>query len=147
MASAEQLREAARAALPPLRAAIEGAGPAWERVPAPGDGPGGGDEENWSPRQAAEHVIGADYAFARAIGRALGQEAAERPELELPSAREALAALADSSAALAAALAAVTDAELEVETRFGRSVAWVAELAAAHRLEHAGQIEALAAGA
>ncbi len=147
MASAEQLREASRGALAPLRAAIEGADSDWERVPAPGDGSDEGGEESWSARQAAEHVIGADYAFARAIGGALGQEAVERPEMTLPSAREALAALAESSAVLDAALAAVTDAELEVETRFGRTVAWVAELAATHRLEHAGQIEALTAGA
>ena len=141
MASADELREAIGGALPRLRAAIEGAGADWERVPQPGGD--SDDEENWSARQAAEHVIGADYAFARALAGALGGDPVERPELTLPSAAEALAALEDSSAALDASVAAITDAQLEAETRFGRTVGWVLELAGAHRLEHAAQIEAL----
>ena len=88
-------------------------------------------------------MIGADYAFARAVAGALGRDPVERPELTLVSAAEALAALEDSSAALGAAVAAITDAQLETETRFGRSVGWVLELAGAHRREHAAQIEAL----
>lgn len=141
MASADELREAMRGALSPLRAAIEGAGADWERAPAPGGD--SDDEENWSPRQAAEHVIGADYAFARAVDGALGRDPAERPELTLLSAADALRALEDSAAALDASVAALTDAQLEAETRFGRTVGWVLELAGAHRLEHAAQIAAL----
>ena len=143
MASAEELRETIRGALLPLRAAIEGAGADWERAPAAGGEPGESGEESWSARQAAEHVIGADYAFARAIAGALERDPVERPELTLPSAADALAALEDSSAALDAAVATLGDAQLGAETRFGRSVEWVLELAAAHRLEHAAQIEAL----
>ena len=141
MASADELREAIRGALSPLRSAIEGASEDWERLPDAGDDSG---EESWSARQAAEHVIGADYAFARAVDGVLGRDPVERPELTLPSAADALAALEASSAALDASVAALTDAQLEAETRFGRTVGWVLDLAGAHRLEHAAQIEARA---
>ncbi len=146
MVGADELRQAIRGALPPLRVAIEGAGADWERAPAPSDGSRESGEEDWSARQAAEHVIGAEYAFARAIDGALGRESLERPEIELPSAAEALAALEASSAALDAAVATLSDEQLKVETRFGRTVEWVAELAASHRSEHAAQIEALGTG-
>jgi hypothetical protein len=148
MATAAELREAIGAALPGLRAAIEGAGEAWERVPPPsaaapaGAESGESGEEDWSPREATEHVVRADYSFAGAIAAAIGGEVPERPELALASPAEALAALDRSAAALDAAVAPLTDDQLEASTRYERPVQWVAELAANHRREHAQQIGA-----
>ncbi len=142
MATAGELREAIGAALPGLRAAIEGAGEAWERVPPPSAAATESGEADWSPREATEHVIRADYSFAGAIAGAIGAEVPERPELALASAAEASAALDRSAAALDAALASLTDAQLDAPTRYERPVQWVAELAVSHRREHAGQIGA-----
>ena len=145
MASAGELREAIAAALPALRAAIKGVGEDWARVPTPsGAAPAGAEsgEADWSPREAAEHVIRADYSFAGAIAAAVGGEVPERPELALASPAEALAALDRSAAALDAAVASLTDGQLEAPTRYERPVRWVAELAANHRREHAEQIGA-----
>lgn len=146
MASAGELREAIGAALPALRAAIEGVDAGWERVSRPSAPPAESGEDDWSPREAAEHVIRAEYSFARTIAAALGHDVAERPEIELASPAEALVALERSAATLDAAMALLTDGQEEVETRYGRPVEWVAELAASHRLEHAGQIRAVSAG-
>ena len=142
MATAAELREAIGAALPGLRAAIEGAGEAWERVPPPSAPATESGEEDWSPREATEHVVRADYSFAGAIAAAIGGDVPERPELALASPAEALAALDRSAAALDAAVAPLTDDQLEAWTRYERPVQWVAELAANHRREHAQQIGA-----
>lgn len=142
MATAAELREAIGAALPGLRAAIEGAGEAWERVPPPSAAASESGEEDWSPREATEHVVRSDYSFAGAIAAAIGGDVPERPELALASPAEALAALDGSAAALDAAVAPLTDDQLEASTRYERPVQWVAELAARHRREHAQQISA-----
>ena len=145
MAVAVELREAIGSVLPALRAAIEGAGGMWERVPPPSAAAPAGTEsgeEDWSPREVTEHVIRADYSFAGAIAAAIGGEVPERPELALASPAEALAALERSAAVLDAAVAPLADDQLDVQTRYERPVQWVAELAANHRREHAQQIGA-----
>jgi hypothetical protein len=66
----------------------------------------------------------------------------ERPVLALVSPAAARAALNGSAAALDAAIAALTDEQLEAPMRYERPVRWVAELAANHRREHTEQIGA-----
>lgn len=135
MATAEELRTSISAGQAALREAIAGAGDVWEN--APDDGSEG--EESWSPRQAAEHVIGSEVFFAGAIAGAIDQSGPERAELSLASTEEALAALTAAVAASEQVYAALTDDDLAKEVGSG-TVESLLEIHAGHGLDHAQQI-------
>jgi hypothetical protein len=130
VASADELRELIEAGQGELRRAIEGAGASWERSP-------GGEE--WSPRQIAEHAVGAALTFVAAVAGVLGQPSPPLRDLSFTSAEEALAALSrvDDASAL---YGRVQDADLEQPAPFMDNLAGVMGLAGTHASEHAGQI-------
>ena len=110
MANADELRTAVAAGRTVLAHAITMAAERWE-TPGPNeaDGPG------WSPRQAAEHALQVELEFAKAICAAAGRDAPNSPldgALVLASADDALAALAEISAAIDPAVSPVRDDQL-----------------------------------
>ena len=133
MALTDELRTDIVAARAELRAAVEGSAQGWERSP-------GG--EDWSPRQIAEHAIGADVRFARYAASATGQPGADAPreELSLPAGSDALAAL-DRGARVADPLwAAVGDDQLALPAPPMDSVEAAMRTATSHLRDHAQQI-------
>ncbi len=146
MASVAELRAAIVEALPVLRAAIEGAGAASERVPP---GAAADDGTRWDggrARSPSMSYSATTTSPARSrqpsTGRQLGAPSwrAARPPRRWPHWN----APPLSSTRL---VAAVEDHQLAAATRFGRPVEWVAALAARHRLDHAAQIESACAAA
>jgi hypothetical protein len=137
MVSADDLRTRISSGQVALRAAIAGASVVWEN--APEDGSEG--EESWSPRQVAEHVIGAEAYFAGAIAGVIDQSGPERAELSLASTDEALAALDSAVVAADQVYAAVADDDLAKELGSG-TVESLLEIHAGHELDHAQQIAA-----
>ena len=136
MASAEELRTSISAGQAALREAIAGAGEVWEQAPEGGEG-----EDSWSPRQAAEHVIGSEVLFVGAIAGAIDQAKPERAELALASTEEALAALTAAVEVSARVYAAVTDDDLAKEAGGGNStVESMMGIHAGHGADHAQQI-------
>jgi uncharacterized damage-inducible protein DinB len=137
MVSADDLRTRISSGQVALRAAIAGASAVWEN--APEDGSEG--EESWSPRQVAEHVIGAEAYFAGAIAGVIDQSGPESAELSLASTDEALAALDSAVVAADQVYAAVADDDLAKELGSG-TVESLLEIHAGHELDHAQQIAA-----
>ena len=131
MASAEELREAIEAGQGALRRAIEGAGARWDQSP-------GGEE--WSPRQVAEHAVGAELMFASAVAEVLGESPPEREEFSFASANEALAALSEAVGVSSGVYGQVADSDLERPAPFREDLAGVMALASSHCGEHAQQI-------
>lgn len=134
--SLDELRSAITRGHSGLREAIDLAAPAWERARRPRPG----EDEVWSPRTAAEHVIGADVGFAARVAGAIGVEPPERPALDLATPDAALSALAEAARAVDAVLEAVEPRHLDIETGFAGDVEGVLRLAAGHLREHARQI-------
>ncbi len=130
MASADELREAIEAGQGELRRAIEGAAASWEQSP-------GGEE--WSPRQIAEHAVGAALTFVAAVAGVMGQSSPPLRDFSFASAEEALAALSrvDDASAL---YASVQDADLQTAAPFMDNLAGVMGLTGSHAREHAQQI-------
>jgi uncharacterized damage-inducible protein DinB len=120
-----------------LRESIAAAGAVWEN--APDDGSEG--EESWSPRQVAEHVIGAEMFFAGAIAGVIDQSGPESAELSLASTDDALQALDTAITATTQVYAALTDDDLPKEVGSG-TVESLLEIHAGHELDHAQQIAA-----
>ena len=137
MASVEDLRTRISSGQVALREAIAGAGAVWES--APDDGSEG--EESWSPRQVAEHVIGAEVSFAGAIAGVIDQSGPERAELSLASTDEALDAMDTAITATTQVYAALTDDDLPKEVGSG-TVESLLGIHAGHELDHAQQIAA-----
>lgn len=144
MPSAEELRSGISESRLALRRAIEGAAPRWERSP---------DAEQWSPRQTAEHALAAELHFARELAAVTARGSVERREFDLASAADALAALAEVSAATAPAFDAVTDGDLALAVplvadidQFTGDVAGLMTLAAYHNNDHAQQVDAASQG-
>ena len=94
----------------------------------------------WSPRRAAEHVIGADVAFAATVARAIGAEPPQRPALVLETPEAALRALSEAEQLAAPVLDTLESTHLELVTRYADNVEGVLRLAAGHLREHARQI-------
>lgn len=139
MASLDELRAAiAQARTELVRAAGGAGGPTWEQARAPESS----GEEGWAPREAAEHAIGADVGFARAVAEAVGFESPARPSIELVTADAAAGASADAAKLADTVYGALEPSHLGLETRFAGNVEGVLELAARHLQEHADQIAA-----
>ena len=132
MATAEEIRGQIDEARGALRGAIEAADAgSWEQ------GPGG---EEWSARQAAEHVIGAERSFAARVAEAMMGKAPERPELALSSPQEALTALEEAVADTNKVIRYVEDRDLPKKAGEKASIQATLELMATHAADHAAQI-------
>ena len=144
MPSLAELRAARAAARADLLTALRDAGPAWQRRPA-----GGSGEDAWSPRQAAEHVVGTVPLFARAVCRATFRPPPESDldsrNLQLPTAGDALFALGRVTEYDDAALRGLTSDDLARPHERFATVAGLIETATHHLREHAAQIRAASA--
>ena len=138
MASPDELRAAIKVGRETLAAAIADSADNWERQPESGE-----DEDAWSPRQVAEHVIGAQLYFANAVCEACGYDGAESPfdgALSLASPAEAQTALKQASEAAHAKIKYVTDEDLAHTHEGMGSVEGVMVFDAYHLLDHAFQL-------
>ncbi len=140
MATPKELRAAIVEARADFQAALHEAHDAWERKPQGGEG-----EDAWSPRQVAEHVLGAELFFASNIAQACGAPALERrtPDVATPAA--AAASATRFAAACDEILRHVSQDDLAKtrELRIGTlSVEQMMDLLASHARDHAQQIRA-----
>lgn len=132
MATADEIRGQIEASRTALRGALEAADAgAWEQ-------PLAGDE--WTPRQAAEHVIGTERYFAGRVADAMLGKAPERPELALASPQDALAALEAAVEDANRVIRYVEDRDLTKTAGEDSSIQATLELMATHTAEHATQI-------
>ncbi|MFN8559375.1 MAG: DinB family protein [Dehalococcoidia bacterium] len=138
MASAKELRTAIVEGRAVFQAALHGAHEHWERKPAAGEG-----EDAWSPRQVAEHTIGAEIFFASNISQACGAPAVTGPEIDCATPAAASATYVRAAAIADNVLRHVTDGDL-VKTRALRAgemtVERMLEIIAYHARDHANQI-------
>lgn len=141
MASADEYRATIDANRDALRDALIGAGASWDQAPSDSD-----DEEQWSPRQVAEHVIGAERSFASMIAAVTSAEAPQQQELSLATVEEAIAALEAAINDANTVLLGLTDDDLAIEARaiatFPPSVEGLLQLTVYHLEDHAKQIAA-----
>ena len=133
MATPDGTRADIAAAREEFRAALAGAAGGWDERPA-------GDE--WTRREIAEHAIEVDFRFADRAVRLAGGDRAERDDLALASADEALAAFAGSSAHSDAAWGRIGEEQLREELRPDMTAGRLLELVGSHLREHARQLAA-----
>lgn len=138
MPTPDELRAAIEEGREELRSALRAASPAtWETKPPAGDG-----EDSWSPRQAAEHVIGAELFFATEVCAACGYPGVEMKRFSLESPQDALAAFDEAAATAHGRLKYVSETDLAHKSeRFNTDVAGVLGIHAHHLKEHAAQIQ------
>ena len=139
MASIEELRAMLDAARDDLSAAIMVADAVWEQSPPDADE--NDDEEHWSPRKVAEHVIGSEFYYAGRLASGLGQPEPQRPEFQFADPAEALAGLATAVATLSPIYATITAIDLAREAGSG-TVEALWDFVAHHCDDHAQQIRA-----
>ena len=143
MATAEGLRTAIGERRAELHRAITEAVATWDTRPAGGEG-----EAAWSPREAAAHIILADWFFTNAVGRACGADKLPEPVVDAHTPGMAAAALSDIAAADDRVLQRVTNADLATVytgRQMGtRTVQQMLERMATHLTEHIAQIRAVA---
>jgi len=139
MANPNDLREDLTEARADLQTAFHAAHQTWDRTPASGQG-----EEAWSPRQAAEHVIGLEVYFTSNIAVACGAPAIETPVVSCATPAEAAAALTRISALCDRTLRHVSEADLTKTYQNSRgeprTVGQALTTMASHAREHAQQI-------
>ena len=143
MATPKELRQALADVRADLHAALHHVHETWEQKPPAGEG-----EESWSPKEVAQHVIGADWFFTNMIVQACGYPALERPHIDVSTPAQAAASLARIAANDDNYLRHVTDEDLRrtAETRFGpRSVEELMAMLTRHAREHTEQLLALGA--
>ncbi|MGE0230081.1 MAG: hypothetical protein AB7U23_16395 [Dehalococcoidia bacterium] len=119
-----------------VRQAIEFAAPTWERPRAARSG----EDEVWSPRRTAEHVIAVETSTWAAIARALGGSLVRPEPLQLPDADAALPTLQHATAVADDVPEAVTDDNLGAPADAWGEVAGAMKFTAWHLLTHARQI-------
>ena len=129
----------ARSARSAFRSALEGASANWERQPSAGDG-----EEAWSPRQAAEHTIGAEPWFTTQICESCGYPGLDPVEPSYATAADALKAFDEVSKNCDGRLKHVTNTDLAMKHERMETVAGVMQHNAMHLNEHAAQIQEVA---
>jgi hypothetical protein len=137
MPTPDELRADLAAARREFEDAVRAAGDAWERKPSSGEG-----EDAWSPRQAAEHCIGADVAYATAVCVACGYPGLERWQGSYETPEAALEGFAQARALSEGRLKYVTDKDLLMKNERGYSVEQIMAASAQHFRDHAAQIRA-----
>lgn len=120
-----------------FRSALQNAGANWERKPSAGEG-----EEAWSPREAAEHTIGAEPWFATQVCETCGYPGLDPVEPAYTTAADALQAFDQISTSCDGLLKHVSQKDTEMKHERMESVAGVMQQNAEHLHEHAAQIEA-----
>jgi hypothetical protein len=139
MANPNDLRGDLVEARADLQAAFHAAHQAWDRAPSAGQG-----EEAWSPRQAAEHVIGVEVYFTSNIAVACGAPAIETPVVNCATPADAAAALTRVSALCDRTLRHISETDLSKTYQNNRGESRTVEQAlttmASHAREHAQQI-------
>ena len=132
MASAKEMRDAVTKNREALKAAIEGAAGKWETAP-------GGDA--WSPRQNAEHAIGADLGDGQKAAAILGGNPPAAIEISFATAADAAAALAKVGSEVDKRFSWAEDRDLS-KTGAGTTLEAVINHAITHLAEHAANIKA-----
>ena len=139
MASIEELRAKLDAARDDLSAAITAASAVWEQSPPGADE--SDDEEHWSPRKVAEHVVGSEFYYAGRLTSGMGQPEPERPKLQFADPAQALAGLATAVETLSPIYAAITAEDLAREAG-NDTVEALLNFVANHCDDHVQQIRA-----
>ena len=140
MATPDELRAAIAESRKVFRAAVEGAGPAWEKKP------GGEGEDAWSPRQVAEHAIPTEVQLASMVCVACGYPGLDKPEGSYASPAEALEAFEAAAAKSDGRLKYVTDTDIVKPDNFFKTVQGIMEYNASHLRDHAAQIQRVTGG-
>jgi len=139
MANPNDLRADLVEARADLQTAFHAAHQTWDRAPATGQA-----EEAWSPRQAAEHVIGIEVYFTLKIAVACGAAAIDGPAISCASPADAAAALTRVSALCDRTLRHVSEGDLgktyQNSQGQSRTVEQALTVMASHAREHANQI-------
>lgn len=145
MATADEIRTDIAAAREELKSALSEAGANWERAPGSGEG-----EAAWSAREAAQHVVGAEFFFAGAVCKACGYPGPERPyegnQPELLDAAAAAAMFDDAVAAADAKIKHVTDSDLAKPRNDDQTVEDFMAFWPLHLRDHAEQIRSATKG-
>ena len=131
MATAKELRDSITKNREALKAAIEAAAGKWETSP-------GGDA--WSPRQNAEHAIGADLKDGQAAAAILGGNPPAGPEISFPTAAAAAEALAKVGAEVDKRFSWAEDRDLS-KGQGGNTLESIFTHAMTHLAEHAANIK------
>jgi hypothetical protein len=142
MATPDELRTEIATARDALRAALQSASPTtWEQQPI-GSADG---EDSWSPRQAAEHVIGAEIYFTNLVCKACGYPGPDSPfeggEPSFDTVDAARAAFDDAVVAADSKIKYITATDLAIARDEGTVESLVA-FWPEHTREHALQIDA-----
>lgn len=132
MASAKEMRDMVTKNRAALVAAIEASAAKWETSP-------GGDA--WSPRQNAEHAIGADLSDGQKAAAILGGNPPAGVELSFASAADAAAALTKIGAEVDKRFSWAEDRDLS-KSGAGTTLEAVINHAITHLAEHAENIKA-----
>jgi hypothetical protein len=149
MATTIELRTTLDQARANFRAALASVNGNWERQPQSGEG-----EQAWSPRHAAEHAIGWETGFARAICDACGYPGpdpaadlaiGQAPDLGFTTPEDAAGAFDEAVEKSNRFLASVTDSDLAKPHEVAGSVENLLAIAGAHLNDHAEQIRAASA--
>ena len=136
MPTPDELRAEIAKARSAFRSALEGASANWERQPPTGDG-----EEAWSPRQVAEHTIGAEPWFTTQVCVSCSYPGLDPIEPSYATAADALKAFDEVSKNCDGRLKYVTDTDLTMKHERMETVAGVMQGNAMHLNEHAAQIQ------
>jgi hypothetical protein len=131
MASAKEMRDQVTKNREALKAAIEASSGKWETSP-------GGDA--WSPRQNAEHAIGADLADGQKAAAILGGNPPAAIEISFPTAQAAAEALMKIGAEVDKRFSWAEDRDLS-KSGAGTTLEAVINHAITHLAEHAENIK------
>ncbi|MCC6237099.1 MAG: DinB family protein [Dehalococcoidia bacterium] len=131
MASAKELRDTVTKNREALIAAIEASAAKWDTSP-------GGDA--WSPRQNAEHAIGADIRYGGQASAILGGNPPAAVEASFASAAEAAEALKKAGAEVDKRFSWAEDRDLS-KAAGGKTLEAVLAEAASHLAEHTQNIQ------
>ena len=112
---------------------------AWEKAPQGGEG-----EEAWSPRQAAQHAIGAEAFFTTAICTACGYPGVEAPKPDFETPADAIRGFDEVIELCDKKLKYITAEDLaKPHDRFG-SVEGLLQTDIGHLRDHAAQMKTAA---
>jgi hypothetical protein len=78
MATPKELLKAIQEQRVELHEALHEVHDTWETKPAGAEG-----EDTWSPKDVAQHVIGAEWFFTNQIVRACGYPTSQRPDIDV----------------------------------------------------------------